>query len=244
MGTGRPAQARQILEAELKRNPPNPRNIRLAMANVDVRSEKYDSAANEYKKLIEEAPQSVELWLRLGETNRRWKHFDEALKAFDKARQLAPNEVVPWMNLAMTMELLGKSPAETKSVYEQILKISPDNAVALNNMAFILAEAGQDLDQALTYAQKAKQKMPDNADISDTLGWVYIKKNLSDDAIKIFRGLLEKRPDHVTWRYHLAMALFQKGDKLQAKKELEAAMKNKPKPEEARKINTLLSRIG
>ncbi len=244
LATGRAAQSRKILEDELKRNPPNKRNLRLAMANVDVRSERYEGAVEEYKKLIEESPQAVELWLRLGETYRRWKHWDEALATFDKAKQLAPNEVVTWMNLAMAMEQLGKKPAETKSIYERILKLSPDNAVALNNMAFILAEAGQDLDQALTYAQKAKQQMPDNPDISDTLGWVYIKKNLSDDAIKIFRGLLDKKPGHVTWRYHLAMALFQKGDKLQAKKELEQAIKNKPNPEEAQKINTLLSRIG
>jgi Tfp pilus assembly protein PilF len=40
------------------------------------------------------------------------------------------------------------------------------------------------------------------------------------------------------------MALFQKGDKLQARKELEEALRNGPNQEEHGKIRDLLSRIG
>ncbi|MBL8293837.1 MAG: tetratricopeptide repeat protein, partial [Bryobacterales bacterium] len=144
---------------------------------------------------------------------------------------------------AMTLEAAGRK-GEVRPVYEQIIKLAPDNAVALNNMAFLLAESGQDLDQALTYAQRAKQQLPNNLDVADTLGWVYIKKNLSDDAIKIFRDLVLQKPDNATWRYHLALALFQKGDKLQAKKELEVALKTKRNSEEEQKIKELLGRIG
>jgi hypothetical protein len=42
----------------------------------------------------------------------------------------------------------------------------------------------------------------------------------------------------------LAIALFQKGDKLQAKKELETAMRNSPRPDEIPKIKELMGRIG
>ena len=59
-----------------------------------------------------------------------------------------------------------------------------------------------------------------------------------------FRGIGNQKPNHVTWRYHLALALFQKGDKLQAKKELDVAMKNNPRPDETQKIRELLGRIG
>jgi len=243
MQTGRAALAKQVLDRELKNNPPNPRNIKLALANVALRTRNYDEGVALYKDLVQESPNSAELWLRLGETYKRWNKLDDAIQSFEKAKQLAPNNVTPWLQLAMTKEAFGKK-HETRPLYEQILKLSPDNFIALNNLAYMLAEAGQDLDQALTYAQKAKQQHPGNDDIADTLGWVYIKKNLSDDAIKIFRDLLQKKPGHVTWRYHLAMALFQKGDKLQARKELETALKNGPKPDEAEKINTLLSRIS
>ena len=44
-----------------------------------------------------------------------------------------------------------------------------------------------DLDQALTMAQRAVQAAPKSPEIADTLGWIYIKKNLSEEAIRIFR---------------------------------------------------------
>jgi hypothetical protein len=43
-----------------------------------------------------------------------------------------------------------------------VLKLQPDNPIALNNLAFLLVEGGADLDQALTYAQRAKQKLPND----------------------------------------------------------------------------------
>ena len=93
--------------------------------------------------------------------------------------------------------------------------------IALNNLAFMKAEEGTDIDGALTMAQKAKQAQPQIDTISDTLGWIYIKKNLSEDAIRIFSELCRKEPNNPMFRYHLAQALSQKGDKLRARKELE-----------------------
>ena len=96
----------------------------------------------------------------------------------------------------------------------------------------------------MTYVQKAKQYAPNNPDIDDTLGLIYMKKNQHDNAIRIFKDLLGKNPNHVTWRIHMADALFNKGDKLQARKELEEAGKNGPSAEEKSLIDKLKSRIG
>ena len=243
MATNRAPEAKQLLEKVLAGNPPNADTIRLAIANVAVRSRQYDIAVPIYQELTKQMPKSQEMWLRLGETHRLANRLPEALKAFETARDIDPQQPSPWMYIALVMEAT-KQKDKLRPVYEQILRLSPDNAIALNNLAYILADNGVDLDQALTYAQRAKQKAPNHPDIADTLGWVYIKKNLSDDAIKIFRDLLARKPDHVTWRYHLAMALVQKGDKLQARRELETALKNRPTKDEDSKIRELLSRIG
>jgi tetratricopeptide (TPR) repeat protein len=145
--------------------------------------------------------------------------------------------------MAIVLEVQARRD-KLRPVYEQILRLNPDHPIALNNLAYMLADEGRELDQALTYAQRAKQKLPDSPDVADTLGWVYIKKNLSDDAIRIFRDLLNRKPEHVTWRYNLAMALYQKGDRLQARKELEEALRNRPTKDEDSKIRQLLQRIG
>ena len=141
----------------------------------------------------------------------------------------------------------GKSESQARPLYEKILKLKPDNEIALNNLAFMMAEEGSDLDQALTLAQRAKQKNPNDANIADTLGWIYIKKNLPDSAINVFNELLTKFPTHANlaiFRYHLGMALAQKGDKIGAKKALAEAMKANPSAKDSKDIQALIQKLG
>jgi len=132
---------------------------------------------------------------------------------------------------------------EAKQIYEATLKLDANSGIPLNNLAFLIAEHNGDLDDALTKAQKAKQLLPNTFEVADTLGWIYLKKNLSDNAIDIFKYLVTKAPNHSTFRYHLGMALYQKGDKPKAIKELNDALKFNPAKDEREKIQTLLMRL-
>jgi tetratricopeptide (TPR) repeat protein len=107
-----------------------------------------------------------------------------------------------------------------------------------------MAENNGDLDDALTKAQRAKQLLPNLAEINDTLGWIYLKKNLPDNAVEIFKDLVSKQPNQSTFRYHLAMALSQKGDKSRALEQLKEALKYNPPKEEKDKIQQMISRLG
>ena len=161
-----------------------------------------------------------------------------------KAREILPNNSVVLNRLALLLDLGGQK-KEAKAVYESALRLEADNPVALNNLAYNIAESpGGDLDQALTFAQRANQKLPQAAEIADTLGWIYLKKNLPDNALEIFRNNVSKQPGNSTYRYHLGMALFQKGDKVRAKQELQAALSNNPSKEEAANIKELIAKIG
>ena len=116
--------------------------------------------------------------------------------------------------------------------------------MALNNLAFAKAQDGVDLDQALTMSQKARQQMPNSPAVSDTLGWIYVKKNLSDDAVRIFKDLTAQDPTSPTFHYHYGVALLQKGDKPSAKKELEnGAGRTSRRWAKRRKIKELLQKI-
>jgi tetratricopeptide (TPR) repeat protein len=127
--------------------------------------------------------------------------------------------------------------------------------VALNNLAWLIADQGGDLDVALTYVQKAMQnaqrvrkspsepsQIPD--EISDTLGWIYLKKRLTPEALGIYDGLVARQPKNSTFRYHRGLVLLQKGDKIEAKKEFQTALLNKPQPDEQKKINEALAKIN
>ena len=57
---------------------------------------------------------------------------------------------------------------------------------------------------ALAYAHRARQLAPDELTIADTMGWVYLKMNRPQDAMAIFRDVVQKDPRRAAYRYHLA----------------------------------------
>jgi len=221
---------------------PERRDYKLALANLYVRSTHYEEAVQIYQTLLAKEPTSADLLLKLGETERRKGDLNLAIDSFRRCSQVALSDTTCLLQLGLLMDGTGKR-EQAKPIYEQILKIQPDHPVALNNLAYIKAEEGVDLDQALTMAQRALQKVPSSAEIADTLGWIYIKKNLSDDAVRVFKGLSEKDPSNPTFHYHFGMALLQKGDRPSAKKELETAMKDNPSKDQAAQIRELLTKI-
>jgi tetratricopeptide (TPR) repeat protein len=221
---------------------PQRRDLKLMLANFDVRAERYDDAIKIFQTLLQAEPKSPDLLFKLAETERRKGDLNLAVDNFRRCSQEAPSDTNCLLQLGLLLEGTGKRD-QAKPIYEQILKIQPDHPVALNNLAYIKAEEGVDLDQALTMAQRARQKAPGSDDIADTLGWIYIKKNLSDDAVRVFKDLVQKEPNNYSFHYHYGMALLQKGDKPSAKKELESALTHKPSKDDEAKIREMLQKI-
>lgn len=219
---------------------PERRDLKLALANLYVRDQRYDDAIQLFQTLLQSDPKSTNLLLELAETQRRKGDINLAIDTFRRASQSAPSDTKPLLQLGLLMDGTGRR-EQAKPIYEQILKIEPDHPVALNNLAYIKAEEGVDLDEALTMAQRARQKLPNSPFIKDTLGWIYIKKNLSADAVNVFKDLVREDPANPQFHYHYGMALLQKGDKPSARKELETAIRNNPSKDDAGKIRQLLA---
>jgi tetratricopeptide (TPR) repeat protein len=113
-----------------------------------------------------------------------------------------------------------------------VLATRSDLPGAKNDLAWILAEEGTDLERALALAQEAQQAEPENAEIADTLGYVYLKKGLSDPALQQFKYAVElagraendvqiERPEY---HYHLGLALKALGRNDEATVALERAL--------------------
>jgi tetratricopeptide (TPR) repeat protein len=246
MAQNKEDQGIQLLEQEMQKYPTRT-DYHLALGNTAVRAGKYDLAIAEFQKVLNATDRSSkasgDLYLRLGETYRRKGDLNNSIAALQNARTSMPDSTVVISTLALALDSAGRK-QEAKAAYEQCLKIEPRNGVALNNLAFLLAENNGDLDQALTYAQRAKQLLPQLFEVSDTLGWIYLKKQLTDQAIDQFRDIVAKQPQHSTYRYHLGMAYAQKGDRMKAVQELNVALKSNPAREEGEKIRVLLGKLG
>ncbi len=238
---GRFKEAIDELQREIAKDPKR-NDVKQALAKVYVRAEQYDAALKLYSELLAPNPKSADLLFQMAETYKRKGDLTQAAEFFRKASSAQPNDTLALLQLGLLMDGTGKR-EQAKPIYEQILRLQPDHPIALNNLAFIKAEEGQDLDSALTMAQRARQKAPGDRAIADTLGWIYIKKNLSDDAVRVFVDLVTKEPGNPTFRYHYGLALLQKGDKLSARKEFEEALKKNPSHDETSKIKDVLARI-
>ncbi|MEO8368045.1 MAG: tetratricopeptide repeat protein [Candidatus Solibacter sp.] len=245
MAQNKTDEALKILQAESDKAP-NRLDLLLAMGNTAVRAGKYDLAIQTFNKVLGQMAKDNkqgDIYLRLGETYRRKGDANGAIQSLQEARKTLPDNVVVLSTLGLVLDGAQRR-TEAKQMYEATLKLDPNNAVVLNNLAFLLAESGGDLDDALIKATKAKQILPSLFEISDTLGWIYLKKNLSDQAIDIFKDLVAKQPNHSTYRFHLAMAYSNKGDKTKALEQLRESLKYNPAKEEKDKILQLITRLG
>jgi len=245
MAQNKTDEALKLLQAESDKSP-NRLDLLLAMGNTAVRAGKYDFAIEIFNKLLaqtEKGSRQGDIHLRIGETYRRKGDTNASIQELQKARETLPDNIVVLKTLALVLDGAQRKP-EARKVYEATLKLDPNDGVTLNNLAFLMAETGGDLDDALTKAQRAKQLLPSLYEISDTLGWIYLKKNLADQAIDVFKDLVIKEPNHSTYHFHLGMAYSQKGDKTQALVQLREALKYNPAKDEKDQIQQLIARLG
>ena len=241
----RPERALQVIQAEIRKAPER-LDLRLALASTGQRIRRLEVAIPELEwlatKVQPNSMQYAEVQARLAECSLLRKDLQTALKQIEVAHKLQPEDPLVLHNLGLIYDSLGRR-KEARQFYEASLRLNQDDGVVLNNLAYLIAENSGDLDQALTFAQRAKQKMPKQAGFIDTIGWIYFKKNLPDNALEVFEELVRSKPDEPIFRYHLALVLLQKGEAVRARQELETALASHPSVEESGKIKEQLAKL-
>ena len=76
--------------------------------------------------------------------------------------------------------------------YDNALTAQPDNAEALNNYAYYLAESNGDLDRAEKMSAKAIELKPDFPTYLDTYAWILFRKGDYKEALKYQESVMEK----------------------------------------------------
>lgn len=243
---GEQDKALKVLTDELQKQPQRP-DLRKELGNVQFRAKMYDQAIENYKVVLNQykdsAADQADITDRIGESYRAKGDMSQAIEYMKKAHELAPSNVTVLGVLANLYDTSGKR-QEALTAYRDAMKIDPNNAMVLNNLAFLMSETNGNLDEALTLAQRSKQQLPGYDEVSDTIGWIYLKKNLADSAAEIFKDLTGKSPTNATFHYHYAMALAQKGDRAGATRELKLALQNKPRKDEEDRIKELMSKVS
>jgi tetratricopeptide (TPR) repeat protein len=151
---------------------------------------------------------------------------EKALETCARVEKLASREgdiVFALVGQGMLLENTGKF-NEAKAKYEAALKVNPDQAIALNNLAYLLAERLNLPAEGLPYAKHAERANPGNADVLDTLGWLlFLNNRLGESAGTLLRAL-EANRENVPILYHLGLVHRKRGEAEEAKFRLKAAL--------------------
>src|SRR5262245_46825201 len=202
----------------------------------------FTQAESDLLKAVELDPNLEPAYLLLSQlyvASNRQQEAIAKLSAF-----LEKNKTVPaMMQLGMIQEQLKNFPA-ARDAYENILSVAPNFPLALNNLAVLYsAQLGQ-LDKAYDLAQKAREAVPNEPSIADTLGWIMFKKGDYGNALRLLQESAGKLPDLPEIQFHLGMAHYMLGEEQAARVALQKAAdaaKDFPEKDEARQRLALLA---
>ena len=108
--------------------------------------------------------------------------------------------------------------------FRAALKVDEGNPVANNNLAWVLAEQGKDLDEALRLAKAACRRDPGYVDALDTLGWIHFRRGEYAEASATLSRASALAPDRLDIAAHLGLAYAKTGSTARALKELRRAL--------------------
>ena len=245
LADGQREKSVEVVRTELLKSPDRV-DLARELGNAQAAAGQFPAAIATYQSLLakfKDPKQQAGLLIQIAQAYRYEGDSQHSIEAYEKSRVGLPDNAGAIRDLAILYEETGRKDL-AKQYYEKTLKLDSTDPLALNNLAYLLAENNGDLNEALSYAQRAKQRLPTFTEITDTLGWIYYKKNLTDNAIDNFKALVVQAPANPIYHLHYAMALNQKGDRESARKECQAALADKPTKEQENQIRHLLATLS
>ncbi len=229
------------VETEIAAGRVRPRTLLLHAQLVAANGELARAEA-EVLRAFEAAPTLPGAAELLFDIYRRQGRLAEARRSFEQAQ--AAGLLHPGTRLLLSRLYLSQGDfAQALPVLEQVVAEQPELASARNDLAYVLASLGQQLERAIALAQSAQKSLGDNAAAIDTLGYVYYRAGRLEAALTELEraiALAGSQPGGVspTYTYHLGLVLEALGRKPEAASAFERALASTdefPEAEDARR---------
>lgn len=118
---------------------------------------------------------------------------------------------------------------ETEKHLNAYMEFIPDDPDILNFLAYLYAEHGVKLEEAIALLNRAMATDPENPYYMDSLGWAYYKQGRADEAIELIQKAIHvMETDDAVLRDHLGDAYLLKGDRERAREEWRRALRLDP----------------
>ncbi len=151
----------------------------------------------------------------------------EAAEAANQAFTVAigsERKQIAKLTLATAQQMAGDF-SGAESTLREILKQTPGNPIALNNLGYFLIERDERLTEALKLIQQALKVDPKNPSYLDSVGWAFFKLGKLDDAEKFLKDALRIDTDSATIYEHLGDVYLKKQNRELAKAAWEKALR-------------------
>jgi tetratricopeptide (TPR) repeat protein len=209
-------EALELYKKSLTIQPKNERLLEEVIVNSFETSTNYDEVAIYTRIAIEEFPESAEFWFYEGVLLSAQKKDSAAIQALETALRLNEEKnpqlaQVAFSTLGNSLYQLGNQVAAFSN-FDKALALNPNDEQVLNNYAYFLSLAKQDLAKALDMAQRVVKKYPRNGTYLDTLAWVLYQLERYEEAASTLEEALkfEKEPSGVLIE-HYGDILFRLG---------------------------------
>ena len=222
----RPEAAIQRIDQQINRFPSQAALYEL-LGQWYQNQKNYAKAEEAYRKAMSLDKNRLTPYSLLGQLFMIQNAADRAKAEFSNILKINPRSVEAHVMLGM-IEQMKQAPDQAQSHYREALKLDPQSPIAANNLAWLLAESGQNLDEALGLAQIAKGKLPKDLDVLDTAGWVYYKTGAFRPALDLFKQCVKQDSKNALFHYHLGVTYLKVGDRENARLSLNQAIRLDP----------------
>jgi tetratricopeptide (TPR) repeat protein len=243
---GATEQALARAEAAAERLPDATR-VHMTLARTLVAAGRMDDAVKRVELIRERWPGQVgvaELYLDVMMRAGRGDQGFQVLAQQHAAGSLPPQGRVI---LARLHASRGED-AKAIELLRSALGDQPGLAAAQNDLAYMLARRGESLPEATELAQEARANRPDSSEIADTLGYVYLRRELGEAALVQFDAAVElAAPESSPWataQYHRGLALRELGRQAEAIAAIEQALASGAEFGQAQEAHRVLAELA
>lgn len=181
-------------------------DARVRMGTILKKEGKPDQAIQVLREALERKKGDAGLCAFLASLYQDEKKFAEAEKILKEGLLFSPRNEELHYRLGVVYEAANRFDDSIRAM-EDVLKIDPNHADALNFIGYSYADKGLHLQKAEEMIKKALEIKPGSGYIIDSLGWVYFKQNKNDLAIKHLREASTRLPEDPLIAEHLGDAL-------------------------------------
>jgi tetratricopeptide (TPR) repeat protein len=203
-----------------------------------------DDAMHDLERLARDYPDSPLPDQQRGDILRSKQRFPDAVLAYDRAiARVSHPEAPDWVLFydRGVAEERSHQWQKAEADFHHALALSPDQPFVLNYLGYSWADMGRHLTEARQMIERAAERRPNDAAITDSLGWVEFRQGDSKDAVKTLEHAVELQPEDSTINGHLGDAYWAAGRKIEAQYQWRRALTLNPAPDDAAKLEAKLN---